>query len=127
MKTTSLELSKKLKAAGAKQESGRKWRHTGNKFTLAKNATRWPICACSFDCHELLERLSGIDEPELVYDSNAYDGGQWEARLFSVDGSTAEARAPAEALGKLYLWCLENRHITHEDLTYKGCPINWSS
>ncbi len=114
--TTSLELSKALKEAGAKQESEHSWRvyitETMHCETLhysehVKGLTGDKYSA--FDCHELLERLpdgawvrkfGGPEHLSFRYDVaiNGVIGGC----------SFMQGNTPAEALGKLYLWCLQN-------------------
>ena len=61
---------------------------------------------CSaFDCTELLKRLPVWSIVELTPEHYA-------ARNEFVDQPWSFfANTPAEALGKLYLWCLENGHI----------------
>ena len=123
-KVTSQELSKKLKAAGAVQESEHWWlKHTMEPgYWLAHKPAKpnsWPDCVAAFDCAELLERL-----PE---DIRAADGKVYSWQFTRVYGDydayyarwedgeerlkTCGADTPAEALGKLYLWCLENGHV----------------
>ena len=140
-KVTSLELSKQLKEAGAKQESqwwwieyddvsgssppfcllvpcegiSGKWNAPPRKESA--ELRRWS----TFDCAELLERLPKAVTVEVLptktmyYHLNLAPGGDdWSAwydhdsksdTLWGTHGNT-----PAEALGKLYLWCLKEGH-----------------
>lgn len=111
-KTTSLELSKQLKEAGCKQESDRCWVSwpVGHGF---RDDLQWEkdvdfsakekTFASSFDCDELLERLPILSRVEKTQNSLFKADNWW------LDDVEIE-KSPAEALGKLYLWCLENGH-----------------
>jgi len=118
-KVTSLELSKKLKEAGARQESHFWWvitfttnyhlSYTGgdkNLLPLERN----DFCS-GFDCTELLERLP-VDT-KVQKDIGFYTA---YSTYRAEDGCKAmfEANTSAEALGKLYLWFLQEGHIKEE-------------
>lgn len=93
-KVTSLELSKQLKEAGAKQESEACACVSGFD-SGAKYVSR-------FDSDELLERLPGDVRLWKGY------GGEYLAYIVHVSEDTkTESYTAAEALGKLYLWCLK--------------------
>lgn len=121
-KTTSLELSKTLKEAGAKQSGESTWQQLTKdvEWKLIKTKHSSSIALDSvrtFDCHELLERLpvfalTGF-YPTLIRTIINYRAG-YECGTDMLEGSGHEAVFPAEALGKLYLWCLQNRHIKKE-------------
>lgn len=117
MKTTRRELSKQLKEAGAKQESESycmpgfdcSFRSDNRPMKLRPNG--W---IASFDCHELLERLPNDGSKFVTLNSEGPDG--FSVRYQDCAGGKGDqhseyANTPAEALGKLYLWCLENKHI----------------
>lgn len=88
MKTTR-ELGMKLKEAGAEQQG----RPSDEKR------------GCSvFDCHELLEMLPLLSHVWQV------ERGEYMSLLKTPEKIKFIADTPAEALGKLYLWCLENGH-----------------
>jgi len=92
-KTTSKELSIALKEAGAKQESEYAYDEDG-ELRGQPHCFEWPA---SFDCPELLKGL-----PErLKY---------WDVDFRADILSAILMPAPAEALGKLKLWCLQNGH-----------------
>ncbi len=128
MKTTSKELSIALKEAGAKQESEYRWMKGANGewyLTRMHKDANFSKCS-SFDCHELLEglpavlsnngyRLSVVKWPgdfmPLIRFTAGYVSN--EGRLVIGDPSPS-GPTPAEALGKLYLWCLENGHCEKE-------------
>jgi len=96
---TSRELGLKLKKAGAKQQG----RPSDEKR------------GCSvFDCHELLEGLpKSINEADLQL-SWYFDHWCAGYHVFKLKGGKKSELfldyIPAEALGKLYLWCLQNGH-----------------
>lgn len=102
MKTTSLELSKQLKEAGAKQESEWSYDKDGMLWNMRDKRNRRTHVA-SFDCHELLEGLPILSEVHKLQ-SGSFNAINWW--LDHVEYS----KHPAEALGKLKLWCLENGH-----------------
>lgn len=116
MKTTSLELSKQLKEAGAKQESEYCWTR-GNtdhpkEYLIPVNGAVdsekhcW-FMASAFDCHELLESLpthTPIEKQKKGYRAEITKDNGYQ-RVWTEIGDT-----PAEALGKLKLWCLQNGH-----------------
>ena len=110
MKTTSPELSQALKKAGADALAAMYWVKVLGEIRLcsAKNLSFLDnedelICP-AFDCHELLERLPDIVELHKL-------GSTWYQ--FGYEGFDSEMyKTPAEALGKLYLWCLENGHCS---------------
>ncbi len=146
-KTTSLELSKALKEAGAKQASERHWyeiEHVGytDKEIACTTKTAYRVCtlkeareqprlnigfnrlASSFDCHELFERLPDvIEHGDRIYDvavskiADEEEGQYYYTANFwnEVSGTRYLAPmpycdTPAEALGRLYRWLLENGH-----------------
>ena len=114
MKTTSLELSKKLKEAGAKQDSELVF-HKGEEesdhaFWVSDRVTYGnrpgEICYGTFDCHELLEGL-----PDTTHVAKCGDRYEADAMdVFVPLKMSTDATTPAEALGKLKLWCLQNGH-----------------
>ncbi len=109
-KTTSLELSKALEEAGVKQESEKWWyRHdkTGEYEVDPFCDGHQERMYSSFDCHELLE---GLPLGEKVLVSSTHDR-TYTARCGCIDDSeTEQCGTPAEALGELKLWYLENGH-----------------
>ena len=114
MKTTSKELSMALKEAGAKQESELVWRVCIDETThleqvmFSSNAEGMTGKKYStFDCHELLERLPNHTHIWVSSTNNR----TYTARCVYIDDSeTEQCDTPAEALGKLYLWCLREGH-----------------
>lgn len=123
-KTTSPELSKQLKEAGAKQES-EKYR-VGDLLLNKLELCRGMDFVSSFDCYELLDGLpmhinvsQNLDDTEVwgYSFSLVQISGGYLAQYLGIDGPEGDyvgdfsAHTPAEALGKLYLWCLENGHI----------------
>lgn len=92
---TSVELSLKLREAGASQKN-----------------IKGPFPS-RFCCAELLERLPDTLPVEIEtghpYFSLGCIAGRYQAGYF-IDGvyRAEYANTPAEALGELYLWCLEN-------------------
>ena len=123
MKTTSFELSKALKEAGANQDNSEwMWREWINewddkglksslwerkRFTLPVKDQEWIYD--SFDCHELLERLRfdiGGHYLHCQFCPNHFIVGFRDIQEFSCSPDT-----PTKALSKLYLWCLQNGHI----------------
>lgn len=133
-KTTSLELSKQLKEAGARQrlyEYDRFWSpgHDGWEVHvfLDGDLSTIPKYVKSFDCHELLEGLPRRIWVEklkafwiyiLLFDSETQVSYDWiepigkirEKRFDSLRLCEFTDKYLAEALGKLYLWCLQNGH-----------------
>ena len=117
MKTTILELSEQLKEAGAKQGVS-DYKHA--KFPswepeyMLQNDMRpgkAEYSYDSFDCHELLERLPRGAFVEKEVEEAIIDDLLYEADLNGDDClQVYGGNTPAEALGKLYLWCLENGH-----------------
>ena len=128
MKTTSRGLSKQLKEAGAKQESQWIWREfTGNMKGLEPEYRQNPsatsdvyVHTASFDCHELLEGLPqvimtlvhGLSETWGLTLKKTSCG--YEAKYMHGNGQMALGvslgKTPAEALGRLKLWCLKEGH-----------------
>ena len=107
-KVTSLELSEKLKAAGAVQESESFWCVGGmsfKPFIAGRAGGPFDDRYSAYDCPELLEMLSKI---RLVALHTSEAGST--ARLVNFSPSFEEDTA-AEALGKLLLWCIENGHV----------------
>lgn len=133
-KYTSRELSKQLKEAGAKQESEKCYIMVGD----TPAALEWEIAeahkSCrggkeeliaTFDCFELLERMPSWADVDTAK-------GRFECRLYmtkddkidpsysffywheGTQGAFSFGRdnTPAEALGKLYLWCLKEGHCS---------------
>ena len=110
MKTTNLELSEQLKEAGAKQESKEAICLLSGKVITPDyciSACGYKAIDCigqvsSFDCHELLERL-----PYLCHVWKVEN--EFIARALGIGVNISfRADTPAEALGKLKLWCLQN-------------------
>jgi len=127
-KVTSLELSKQLKEAGAKQESEYRW-ETESKWTdtgvaLIRKPMGWNYVRRSqyaaFDCAELLERLPReLEHEDALYHLAVHVWGStdepYTAEYENSTGGTLKytiANTPAEALGKLYLWCLKEGHCS---------------
>ena len=129
-KVTSRELSEKLRDAGAKQESENFWAYRPSCGWQLYNHRTGPApiigydsiteIIATFDCAELLEKLpitieSGaaqkswlrINRDELGYEVYYYDPAFGNVLGAPMIGSDSLA----EALGKLYLWLLENGHI----------------
>lgn len=117
-KVTSLKLSKELKKAGAKQESEWSWRQdmrTGDisLINYEDDGPPYRQIASAFDCAELLEMLPCTAEQPVCL--TKLPGGFIAALGHENLGSEPTnkmflANAPAEALGKLELWRLENGH-----------------
>ena len=134
-KYTSRKLSEALRDAGAKQESEYCWRQGATTWIL------WPrdsdgflgICesdAAAFDCAELLERLPTRIEGrghqqhwwfhmiKAMVPKYGVGYARWiinelpGVEVIYLDNFNASADTPAEALGKLKLWCLEEGHCT---------------
>lgn len=108
-KVTSLELSRKLSKSGAKQESYYFWAEyvDGAKhlYRTDGNAPSHSHQCSAFDCEELLERVP-----------KGSDVGSRNYGFAAILGSEAfeDLHSPSEALGKLYLWGLENGEIKEE-------------
>ena len=111
------------------------------RYELCNNmglASYYEGAFASFDCHELLERLLFrivVKHDELIEDTSfdlamlKYGDGEVSFAYrdpFTTGGLTGgyllkrgtispkayfRDKVPAEALGKLYLWCLENGHV----------------
>lgn len=104
-KVTSLELSKALKEAGAKQESEWSYDKDRHLWNVRDQRTKASLVASAFDCAELLERLPECSRLEKRQSLSFLASNWW------LD-HTAGSRTPAEALGKLYLWCLKEGHCS---------------
>jgi hypothetical protein len=117
-KVTSLELSKALKEAGARRESEWCWEldclaegevHHLEFLDIAMSGqnTSAGIYA-AFDTAELLELL----QPKWVtLDISTNRSGSMEVKASTPHPCSCRiADTPAEALGKLYLWCLKEGH-----------------
>ena len=118
-KTTSLALSKALKKAGAKQESERSWEPIKYPYLSEPEKIHWEDRSfhteegySNFDCHELLERLPGEAYVCKLIENGGYVAGDGHGTLFTAD-------TPAEALGKLYHWGLQEGHCEG------GCKHKW--
>ena len=117
-KNTSLKLSKQLKEAGAKQESEKAYSPHGTLMRCTPVPSNY---TASFNTDELLEGLpETLELPIREDDFGFYTlnlspiSGGWivqyiEATRSDYAGDFSDA-SPAEALGKLYLWCLESGH-----------------
>ena len=110
---TSLELSKKLKATGAVEGSALVWERTGptwQHYQLAENIGMSPLDrAAAFNCYELFERLPpycAVEKCVRIYQATQDFNTR---RRSPFNGNT-----PAEALGKLLLWCYENGHMEEQ-------------
>jgi len=116
IKVTSLELSKKLKEAGVEEGSERFWARQRNRWELYDHPYFKELEKqySAFDCTELLEMLpSTINLYMLTMvkdDAQAYCAF-YQLDEDELDGEGHDFDSPAEALGLLYLWCLENGHI----------------
>ena len=113
-KVTSLELSKKLRSAGCKQESEKVWNLlSGKPNLLATNCVPVTHRVSAFCCAELLEGMPyRIKDKETLNIAKIYDD-EYVGGYMVYDGTyrvNRVADTPAEALGKLYLWCLESGH-----------------
>jgi len=134
VKVTSAELSKNLSDAGADQSAEFYWSNLKkapdakpvlerlDRITLG--LPEWDDYA-AFDCAELLERITWkIEIGEAFYSFGLHKIGDrfWanydHADRYREDQSelapTGGKNTPSEALGLLYLWCLENGHIEEE-------------
>lgn len=120
--TTSLELSKQLKEAGAKQESERFYSLSSDS---AFRLEGWPPgfrpegWIAAFDCAELLKGLPSTIEIDgwdciliIWVCEDCYQVGYYEQ---DYEGPYIRSEEPIEkelheALGKLKLWCLQEGH-----------------
>ena len=122
-KVTSLELSEKLKAAGAVQESHAWWIEYDDV-----SGSSPPFCLLKFSCHIIggglkhpskksyeLNRWSAFDCAELLEMlplgcgiTKTRNGYLAHSEITSVMWVTD---APAEAFGKLWLWLLKEGHV----------------
>jgi len=120
-KVTSKGLSEALRDAGAVQESQWWWCVTedGVLVELEEKGSGLYITTplndgsvyAAFDCAELLERLKcDIDGHRLRIHFG--EGEMYKVGFREIIGAFACDPSPAEALGKLYLFCLENGHVT---------------
>ena len=123
-KVTSLDLSKKLKDAGAKQESEWVWCY-GLLFPMGEEDIPGVETYSAPDSDEMLEMLpkkldkyvvlqlcwDRVDDPSCVE-------RDWCAEYYDIPNSqylhAVWGITPAEALGKLYLWLLKNGHCEKE-------------
>lgn len=107
-KTTSLELSKQLKEAGAKQESEQWWfdHVDSDNKPKVRRCDQAPYLsnpiASAYDCAELLKRLPNGSSVKRTQSGFVAGKGK-----HSVEWLEA---TPAEALGKLYLCRLKEGH-----------------
>lgn len=111
-KVVSLELANALKAAGYPQmESERMYDDQGIIIpNLLYEGYRGPAVA-SPDSDELLERLPGYFNGEIPLHL-AVVGDRWTATYLTVTKPPHRDENPAEALGKLLKWCLDEGHVT---------------
>lgn len=109
-KVTSIELSKQLKEAGAKQKSEHAYNESGT--ALVDPVFEGGVCA--FDCAELFLRLPLFDDFPVRLQSYAGTEDIKEKYRAGSHGlrRSHHATTPAEALGKLYLWCLKEGHCS---------------
>ena len=115
------ELAEKLKAAGVVQESEYCWytllqvaesnpRRTRIDVNFGTPDSEWAEYSAAFDCAELLEMLP---KDSFVRKICGVSGDEFMADITGFRNITANT--PAEALGKLYLWCLENGHVERKN------------
>lgn len=115
-KVTSLELSKKLKEAGAKRDSEYVYVKDNQDGYLISR--RWLVQSfpqthpSAFDCTELLYSLPRNTVLERY-------GDEFIAHcVYGVNHTEKSTVSPAEVLGQLKLWCLEEGHeIQYKEIT----------
>ncbi len=130
MKTTSLELSKELKNAGAKQESKLRWCESWNPF---EGEYQWIVVpslrsavqeirdeASTFDHQELLGRIIVSFGVGVVVEWSPVGFSlTWKKVLDNKEQTLdppitysiwADKEVNTEHYGKLYLWGLQNGH-----------------
>ena len=118
-KVTSLELSKQLKEAGARQESERFWFVSSKMLGVGKSPVNAPQVA-AFDCAELLEGLPVMivtDKGNRFLVMGRYPNHDYWIGYKYVDGDGSlpgpvfHNRDFVESLGKTKLWCLKEGHV----------------
>lgn len=120
-KVTSLELSRAIKGAGAKQESedfyarrGSKWRRYSNTTGPARIVGYDGIeeIVAAFDCVELLDELPGhiSDGAKEYWLTLEKLSDEYHAMYCDYHHGPCGSAA-VEVLGKLLLWGLENGYV----------------
>jgi hypothetical protein len=104
---TSLELSKKLKELGVKEESLWYWWKAGHIFVEEERyaGKQWEKLASAFTVAELGEMLpKGFNQ----YEDTFYKTRTWKFRT-SARGLNIEGNTEADARAKMLIYLLENR------------------
>jgi hypothetical protein len=123
---TSLEISKKLKELGVKQESHFMWKYDEDYYLVASNSrygTGNGIVASAFTVAELGEIFCTGDELGYKFKTyRAVDGVWWltisytENRLID-ESQMFQAITEADARGKMLIYLLENKLINLDNET----------
>lgn len=103
IETTSLELSKRLREAGAKQESGYRWGHDDVNDRIALMPSDCVLLlneASAFTLAEMLERVRVLGAIRLYLDRSCAECTWPNAPQF-------QRQSPTEAVGLLYEWALK--------------------
>jgi hypothetical protein len=109
---TSLELSKKLKELGVKQESFFYWALRQDVSWICAQGKGWSDSVSAFTVAELGEMLP--EEYVLPYRMDS-DNGRWRCYPIEDDEDLflAEADIEADARAKMLVYLLENKLITN--------------